>query len=325
MTTAHDDLPHPVPAFAYLRYKENYFFILLAKDQNVFGIVHLNHEPGFDRARYTANLSVRGKTYLYSNTTPFPQNYAYSREIGDGKLQLKFTAAHARFDLSLVTDEVRWECAFTAAQPTFDYGACRTAGGARLSFQEVMTAGTNLQYDHQQQALHSSGKILIAATGEVIEFKGAGYRDHSWVMRADNLASQHTWCGFIFANAAFGAKTIELIARPGAWAREGYVADKAGLRALASVTTNNVGGMTEDGLPRTLVHELVDVFGKQFTIESDVGGRLAHVPLVSEAPGGRPAYQVVENFCRCRLKETGEEGIALVEFGRSATLGPAFS
>ena len=28
----HDDLPHPVPAFAQLRYKENWFFILLAPE-----------------------------------------------------------------------------------------------------------------------------------------------------------------------------------------------------------------------------------------------------------------------------------------------------
>ena len=39
MTTMHDDLPHPIPPFAYLRYKENYFFILIAPDQDVFGIV----------------------------------------------------------------------------------------------------------------------------------------------------------------------------------------------------------------------------------------------------------------------------------------------
>ena len=325
MTTVHDDLPHPIPAFAHLRYKENYFFILIAKDAGVFGVVHLNHEPAFDRARYTANLCVAGKFYLYSNTTSFPKDFAYSRQIGDGRLQLAFTKPHAQFDLTLKTDDIDLNCRFTAAQPTFDYGACRTAGGPRVSFQELMTLGTNLQYDHQQQALHTSGSITVAATGKSTSFSGAGYRDHSWVMRADNLSAQHTWCGFVFPNTAFGAKILETLPRPGVWAREGYVADRNGVRALRSLETRNEGGLTADGLPRILVHELVDVFGVIFTIESDIGSRLAHVPLVSEAPGGRSLYQIVENFCASTLRETGEKGVSLVEIGRAASIGGPFA
>jgi hypothetical protein len=325
MTTVHDDLPHPVPAFAHLRYKENYFFILIAKDAGVYGVVHLNHEPGFDRARYTANLCVRGKMYLYSNTTPFPKDFAFSRQIGDERLRLAFVEPHERFDLTLVTEELDLQCRFTAAQPTFDYGACRTAGGPRVSFQELMTLGTNLQYDHQQQALRSSGSVKLAGSGETVAFDGAGYRDHSWVMRADNLSAQHIWCGFVFPSVAFGAKIMETLPRPGLWAREGYVADREGLRAFTDIQTRNEGGQTADGLPRVLVHEFTDVFGRRYTIESDLGGRLAHVPLVSEAPGGRPLYQIVENFCRSKVRETGEAGVSLVEVGRAPSIGGPFT
>lgn len=324
MTTAHDDLPHPIPPFAHLRYKENYFFILLAELDDVFGVVHFNHEPGFDRARYTANFSIRGKPFRYSNQTSFPANFEMSREIGDGHLSLAFREPHARFDLSLVTDEINLSLVFTARQPTFDYAACRTAGGNSATFQEVLTLGLNLPYNHQQQALNAKGSVVLAADGKAIDIDGSGYRDHSWVMRADNIVAQHTWCGMNFPSCSFGAKTIETTARRGLWAREGYISDSSGVRALTQVETTVVGE-TADGLPKKLVHELVDVFGQRFTIESDIGERLAHVPLVSEAPGGIPAYHLVENFCRSKLLQTGETGIAVVEIGRTPALGGPYA
>ena len=45
MITTHDDLPHPVPPIAYLRYKENWFFIIIDVANQVFGMAHFNHEP----------------------------------------------------------------------------------------------------------------------------------------------------------------------------------------------------------------------------------------------------------------------------------------
>lgn len=322
MTTVHDDLPHPVPAHAFLRYKENYFFIVLAEAQGVFGVFHLNHEPGFDRARYTCNLSIGGRPFAYANATPFPERFAFEREIGDGALQLRFVAPHRHFALSLNTGEIDLAIDFTAAHPTFDYAACRTAGNPAPSFQEVNTLGLNLPYNHQQQSLVARGRVMFG--GETIAIDGSGYRDHSWVMRGDSVIAEHLWCGFNFPGRAFGAKTNASILRPDAPAREGYVVDAEGPRALRLIETRRIGE-SADGLPDRLIHELTDVFGRRYTIESDIAGRLAHVPLVSEASGHRPAYHIVENFCRTTLRETGETGIALVEIGRNATVGGAFA
>ena len=57
------------------------------------------------------------------------------------------------------------------------------------------------------------------------------------------------------------------------------------------------------------------------TIEADIRNRFAYVPLLSEKPDHATFYDVVENFCPIKLLETGEEGIAIVELGRSSTLG----
>ena len=315
--TIHDDLPHPVPPFAFLRWKENYFFIILSPDSNVFGLVHLNFEPGFGRARFTCNVSVEGELFEYANTTAFPTDFEMSRRLGDGRIGLTFAEPHARFELVAKTDEIDMEVVFTRRQTTFDYSACKTAAPETPSFQEVMTLGTNLPYNHQQQGLSVEGSIRRIAGGATLPISGYGYRDHSWCMRTDNIVSEHNWCAFSFPSCAIGAKTITTLARPGLWAREGYIADAAGPRAFRRIATRNEGE-GPDGLPAILVHELEDVFGQRLTIESDVAGRLAHVPLVAEAPGGIASYHIVENFCRATVRETGEQGFALIELGRSS-------
>lgn len=323
MTTIHDDLPHPVPAFAQLRYKENYFFILLAPDSDAFGVIHLNHEPGHDRARYTANFEIAGQSIRYANVTPFPTDLALAKTIGDGALTLHFAAPHARFDLSLKTADIDMELVFTRRQPTFDYAACRTAGSTSASFQEVMTLGLNLPYDHQQQALDATGTVRLA-DGRRIAIAGSGYRDHSWVMRADAGSLEHSWCGLNFPGRSFGIKTIATAWRPGLVAREGYVVDIDGPRALRHIELRREGAMA-DGLPERLVQTVEDVFGNVYTIEADLAARFAHVPLVSEAPAGKTGFHIVENFCPLRLIETGESGVGLVEIGRSSTIGGPYA
>lgn len=323
MTTIHDDLPHPVPAYAQLRYKENYFFLLIAPGSKAFGAIHLNHEPGHDRARYTANLEIAGRSIRYANSTAFPKDFAFARAIGDGRLSIAFAEPHRRFELALKTDEIELELGFTARQPTFDYAACRTAGNPAPSFQEVMTLGLNLPYNHQQQALNVSGRARFA-DGQEQAISGSGYRDHSWVMRSDAGGLTHNWCGFNFPGRSFGIKTISTAQRPGIVAKEGYVADAEGPRALARIEVRQEGELP-DGLPRKLIHEVEDVFGNSYTIISDIEGRDAHVPLVSEAPSGGTSYNIVENFCPLTLVETGETGEGLVEIGRSSLVGGAFA
>lgn len=323
MSNAHDDLPHPVPPYAHLRYKENYFFILLAPQSDAFGVIHLNHEPGQDRARYTANLEIGGRSLRYANQTAFPANFAFARHIGDGALDLQFTEVGRRFAVSLRTGEVELELAFAERHPPFDYAACRTAGNTSPSFQDVMTFGLNLPYNHQQQALDVTGSARFA-DGKHAGIAGSGYRDHSWVMRSDAMTLEHTWCGLNFPGRSFGIKTIATAWRPGIVAAEGYVVDASGARALRSITVRREGEMT-DGLCERLVQEVEDVFGNRYTLVADIAGRFAHVPLVSEAPGGRPGYNIVENFCPLHLEQTGEDGVGLVEIGRNPAIGGAYA
>jgi len=314
MTTVHDDFPHPIPPLAYLRYKENYFFIIMAPENSVHGIVHLNFEPGQDRARYSCHLSVQGKACHYVSETALPEKFEMARTIGDGKIQLSFIKPHEQFDLSLNSDDLTFKLTFEKSLPTFDYAPCRAANPETPSFQEVMTLGTNLPYNHQQQALTVNGTVIT--DGNEITISGKGYRDHSWCVRTDNIVASHTWSGHHFGNRAFGVKKLHTLARPGLWAREGYVSDADGERALKNIEVIYEGKST-DGLPEIARFELSDVLGKNYTLICDVAARYAQVPLVAEKPGKHGAYQITENFCPSIIEETGETGCSLVEIGTS--------
>jgi hypothetical protein len=316
MTTSHDDLPHPVPPLAFLRWKENYFFIVIDPLREAFGVAHFNFEPGFDRARLSCNFNVRGKPYKYGNQTPFPERFEMARELGDEHLRLAIDESHTRFRLDFSSQPVEFNLVFEKRLPSFDFNACRYAAPELPSFKELMTLGTNLPFEHLQQAMRVTGSMRSRVDSFELAIDGYGYRDHSWCMRSDNLVSHHTWSGLNFRECAFGVMTIETLARPGVIGKEGYVADADGVRALRGIEVLEIG-TGPDGCADRVVHELRDVFGRTYTIESSLSERLAHVPLAAEAPNGRVVYEITENFCRSRLLESGEEGYSLVETGRS--------
>jgi hypothetical protein len=317
MTTTHDDLPHPVPPIAFLRWKENWFFIIMDPDRGVHGVVHLNFEPGHDRARFACHLSVQGTIHKYTSETQFPEEFAFARVVTDGRMSLRFAETPRRFDLALDSDDLAFELLFEGARPTFDFAACRSANPLMPSFQEVMTLGTNLPYNHQQQAMTVRGSVRAAGRQEDLAISGYAYRDHSWCVRTDNVVMSHTWSGIHFGSRAFGVKKLHTLSRPDVWAREGYVSDEDGERALTGIEVIHEGEAA-DGLPREVRFELADVFGRRYTVRCDVAGRHAQVPLVAEKPGRTGAYSITENFCPAVLVETGEKGCALVELGAAS-------
>jgi len=319
MTTIHDDRPHPIPPFAQLRWKENYFFILMDQRNSVFGVAHLNNEPLFNRSRFTLNLSAQGRPFRYANEVALPERFSGAAELSDGRLTLRFLRPHRHFQLAFAGEDLQATIEFEARLPTFDFVACKSAAPELPSFQEVMTLGLNLPYNHQQQSLTTSGRIDFSAAGSdsawSLTIEGLGYRDHSWCMRSDNISRRHVWSGLNFPGRTFGIKAIETTHRPGLWAKEGYVSDADGARVLRRIDITHDGD--RNGWPQTTQFAVEDMTGRVFTINADIAGRFADVPLHSEKPGSAgPGYQILETFCPLTLVETGERGIGLVEIGR---------
>jgi hypothetical protein len=318
LITTHDDMPHPVPPFAYLRYKENWFFIIIDTENSIYGMAHFNFEPGQDRARVSCNLMVRGEMYKYGNQISFPKKFARAAQIGDEKLSIKFVEPHTRIDMQLDSDDVSLDMSFLKHAPTFDYAAYDAANPERPSAQELINFATHQMYHHQQQAMTISGSLKLKsgkAKGETIQLKGLGYRDHSRGMRCDNMTQRHVWAFLYFPKTVIGAMSLSNVMRPTITSNSGYIYDAAGMRSLAEMDITN-HGETSGGMPATVEFKVNDVYGKAFTVVADIANRMGYVPLTVEAVNhGGYNYNIVENFAPVTLKETGEKGYALVEIG----------
>ncbi len=321
MITTHDDVPHPVPPFAYLRYKENWFFIIIDVRNSVYGMAHFNFEPGQDRARVSCNLMVRGELFKYGNQIPFPRTFAMSPQIGDDKLKVKFIEAHTRIDMELNSDDVTLDMSFVKHAPTFDFAAYDAANPEKPSAQELINFATHQMYHHQQQAMKISGSLRVKrgkAEGETIRLEGLGYRDHSRGMRCDHMTLRHVWSCLYFPNTVIGAMSLANVMRPQLTSNSGYVHDASGMRSLGDMEVTNRGDIG-GGIPASVEFKLNDVYGKPFTVTADIAKRMGYVPLIVEAANaGGFNYHIVENFAPVTLKETGETGHALVEIGFQA-------
>jgi hypothetical protein len=321
MFTNHDDLPHPVPPMAYLRYKENWFFIFIDAASSVFGLAHFNYEPGFDRGRVSCNLVVQGQLIKYANQFSFPRDFAYSPHIGDDKLKMTFVEPYAHMHLSLTHPDVSIELAFRGAAPPFDFQAYEAANPEKPRAQEIINFATNQEFHHQQQAMTIAGSVTLREGNRKIALDGLGYRDHSRGMRADNLLQAHLWTFLYFPSAVFAVMSVTGRFRPGTTAMGGYMHDAGGMRSLGDIEIV-CHGERADKLPGKIEFNVADVYGKFHSIVADVDNRLGHVPLVVEASGaGGFGYTVIENFCPVLHRETGETGYALVEIGFSTLAG----
>jgi hypothetical protein len=313
VTTLQGDYPHAVPAIANLRWKENWLFVAMAPRQHFYGLVHLNAEPAFGRMRITCNLSLPGRAHCHSGEIAFPADWESRRDLGDEQVTVRFREPHRRFEVELRLPELEASLNLRARHPTFDFAACRSAAPENPSFKELMTLGTNLTHEHHQQALTLTG-TLSTAHHTTLAVDGLGYRDHSWCMRADSQIAEHTFSALMFDNRVIGVKTAVMLHDRAIVAREGYVSDTDGSRALRRIDVR-VRGAGPDGVGGCVNFDLQDVAGERFTVHAQIAERLLSLPLVSEKPGARAPYRIIENLCPIMLRETGETGWGHIELG----------
>lgn len=324
MALIHDDMPHPVPPIAYLRYKENWFFLIIDQKSDVFGAIHVVSEPGFDRVRFASHLRIKGELFQYGSEIPFPAKFGFASELGDGKFGVRFVKAHEQIDFSLHDDNVDLDISFLKRAPLFDFEEYTHANPEKPSLAEITGLGSGMQYVHQQQGMLTKGKVVVkkgASAGKTFTVDALGYRDHSRSVRCDNMTQKHFWTGLHFPNHVFGAMSVTSLLRPHEPANCGYVHDeKGGLRSLRQVQITGHGKQS-DNVPETVEFQLTDINDQSFTIVADMTKRFAHVPLHTEKPGAAPfVYDIVENFPPLTLKETGETGIGIVEVGWSVAV-----
>jgi hypothetical protein len=315
MNTIHDDFPHPIPAYAYLRYKENYFFVIMCPEHDVFGGLHFNNEPGFDRTKIHLDLLVKGKRVTYYNVVPISSKFGTEPFLSDGVATMTVHESHKLFSIVMKTDDLDLDLKFAARFPTYDFAASRFAAPDMVTGPDFFGLGLNTPRDVLEQPMTVSGSVR-SGTDTALSFEGPAWRDHSWGFRADSIAGWHTWSVFNFPDRSYAITSQRNRSRPDLMAREGFVTDDAGARAMRMLTATPVDFTGEEGLPARMVYELTDAMGESYSLEADVAGRLGQLGLKPEvATGNQTPYVVTDNYCTIKDLKNGDIGVGLVQLG----------
>ncbi len=311
----HEDYPHTVPARAWLRWKENYFWVFMDPDRDICCLAHASCEPTFDRAFASFTLLHQGKKLSSAKEVPLPQPFEQARELNFQELDMRFIKPQSQFQITFENAEMAVRLDLHRRMHLFDFAACADVNPDLYSISEN-TALARSEFHHTGQSITGTGAVRFKSgdwAGKTIELDGTGYRDHSWGMRNDQLALDHNWTFINFPGHAFHFMKVRNTIRPENWVTEGYVATPEGNQAIKTLTVEHIGDGPEN-MPETVRFSVVSVDGTAYTINCDLANSFARLPLITQKPGSK-VYTMVENMCRCQCAETGEEGFANVEIG----------
>jgi hypothetical protein len=311
----HEDYPHTIPTRAYLRWKENYFWVFMDPERDLCCLAHVSVEPTFDRAFASFTLLHQGKKITSAKEVPVPKPFEHQRDLRFDNLRLRFLKPQAEFQVTFEDDNLAAELNLKRRMHLFDFQACADVNPDLFSISENTALARN-EFRHQGQCITGTGTIRFKSgdwAGKTVEVNGSGYRDHSWGMRNDQLTLEHNWTFFNLPSIGGHFMNVRPSTRPENRAVEGYIAKPEGNEVAKTLKIEHIGDGPE-GMPQTVVYRATLLDGSPYTITADVGKSFARLPLVSQKPGSK-VYYMVENMCPCRCEESGEKGFANVEIG----------
>lgn len=311
----HEDYPHTIPARAWLRWKENYFWVFMDPDRDICCLAHCTAEPTFDRAFASFTVLHKGRKLISGQEVPMPSPFEHQKILHYGGLTLNFLKPQAEFRVEYEDENVAAVLNFTRRMHLFDFQACADVNPDWFSVSEN-TAFERNSFRHQGQCMNATGTVRFKSgewAGQSINVDGSGYRDHSWGMRNDQLTLDHNWSFFNFPSMGLHLMQVRNTIRPMNMTAEGYLARPEGNEVVRHLRIENVGNGPDD-MPEKVIFHAGMLSGETLTLVADVGNAFARLPLHSQKPGSK-VYLNVENMCRVRCEETGEEGLANVEIG----------
>lgn len=312
----HEDYPHTVPTRAWLRWKENYFWVFMDPERDICCLAHCTAEPTYDRAFMSFVVLHKGQKLIAGKEVPLPSPFEHQKILKYGGLTLNFLKPQAEFRIEYEDEHVSAVLNFSRRMHLFDFQACADVNPDWFSVSEN-TAFERNSFRHQGQCMNATGNVSFKSgewAGTSIDVDGSGYRDHSWGMRNDHMTLDHNWSFFNFPTKGFHLFRVRNILRPGSMTAEGYIALPEGNEAIRTLEIENVGEGPE-GMPDKVIFRTTTFSNEPFTLVADVGGAFARLPLQSQKPGAQ-TYLNVENMCHVRCEATGEEGLANVEIGK---------
>jgi len=320
--TDDDEFLHLPPEGSSGLWSDNFWFSVVDREADVFGINHIHASLSHDYLRASAFFVVDGVPQQWASRQPLAPDRRFS-SLGDGKLTYTVLDPFRRVRWQFDGPDFGFDLDYTARFPAFDYADC--LGGNPLAAYEDYGG-------HFEQAYVCRGEFEAYGGPRAHERRridSLAHRDHSWTHRftrpspweprhARTLERSlgHFWPSVQLPNRHLNSFGWINPAHPlpeGAVRSGGWVADADGARPIRSAAaTARFEDDERTAMAFTLTFLLSD--GETLTVETGRKHGQTRNGLMRGENDAEARLDCYEPFFDFEVLETGERGYGVVEY-----------
>jgi hypothetical protein len=322
--TDRDEYLHPPPegTDAGRLWSDNFWFSVVDRDADVFGINHIHASLSHGYVRASAFYVIDGVHQQWASRQPLSGEPVFD-SIGDNRLSFRVEEPFSRYRWTLDGPKFGFDLTYRARFDPFDYDDC--VGGNPLAAYEAYGG-------HYEQALSCEGEFESYGgqrEGERRQIDSWAHRDHSWTHRfvrpsfweprrhrTVERSLGHFWPSIQLEDRhlnAFGWMSPNQRLPEGATPVGGWIADAAGSRPILGATC--VPRLEDDfrtAMSFLLSFDLGD--GEEMTVVTGRKHAQTRNGLMRDENDAEARLDCYEPFFDFEVLETGERGYGVVEY-----------
>lgn len=321
--TEADEYLHAPPDDSGRLWSDNFWFSVVDRDADVFGINHIHASRSHGYLRASAMYVIDGVAHQWASRQPLDRATGRFDELGDDRLRFSVVEPYQSYRWALTHDRFSFDLTYDVRFATFDYADC--LGGNPLAAYEGYGG-------HYEQALACAGWFEAGdgpTAGRRREIGSLAHRDHSWthrftraspweqrVHRSQTNSLGHWWPSIQLPDRhinAFGWMRPDQALPEGMPSVGGWVGDAAGSRPIVSASC--VPRLEDDGrtaMSFAMQFDLSD--GETLTVHTGRKHGQTRNGLMRSENDAEARLDCYEPFFDFHVLETGESGYGVVEY-----------
>ncbi|MCP3975438.1 MAG: hypothetical protein GY720_13220 [bacterium] len=327
--TESDEYLHAPPNDSGELWSDNFWFSVVDREADVFGINHIHASRSHGYLRASAMYVIDGISHHWASKQPLDPATEQFERLGDHKLSLEVVEPFKRYRWKLDHNRFGFDLNYDVRFETFDYADC--IGGNPLAAYEGYGG-------HYEQALDCTGWFEARGgptAGQRREINSWAHRDHSWTHRftrespweARRHRSQtnslgHFWPSIQLPDRhinAFGWMRPDQPLPEGMPAVGGWIADADGSRPILSATCST--RLEDDDRTAMSFHMTFDLDdGTTLTVVTGRKHGQTRNGLMRSDNDAEVRLDCYEPFFDFEVLETGERGYGVVEYSMNPPL-----
>lgn len=326
--TEADEYLHAPPDDSGKLWSDNFWFSVVDREADVFGINHIHASRSHGYLRASAMYVIDGIHHQWASKQPLDPATTRFDTLGDHKLSFRVIEPYEKYRWVLDHDRFAFDLTYDVRFPTFDYDDC--IGGNPLAAYESYGG-------HYEQALDCSGWFEARGgptAGVRREIDSWAHRDHSWTHRfvrespweerrhrTVSRSLGHWWPSIQLPDRhinAFGWMRPDQPVPDGFPAVGGWIGDATGSRPIVDASCST--RLEDDGRTAMSFEMKFDTGDETLTVVTGRKHAQTRNGLMRSDNDAEARLDCFEPFFDFEVLETGERGYGVVEYSMNPPL-----